>query len=515
MKVSHYVVLGALAILMAAAVPSGAQDNAWDFVYNGDKLPQQIVDEGGTDWLPRDGETNGRPKYESVVLSDESQVGGIWSRQDDNSEDPSAPADASAWARGYLFGADKYSKFSGKLTLVFRIKEMGTTSVAKSVLDIMGLKDGAKYDFWTLGQVAADTAGPAGLIFGQTNDTRNKNGLSDVRTGGHNEWVTVRINIVDTTPGDGKSRMKAWQDGVLVYDAVRGDDLTALGEIAFRRTSGGNAQQMEIDWIRASFEDAYAPGSGPETPNGQTDQPAWDFVYYGNELPQAIVDRGGANWTARSGETNGRPKYESIDLSNEAQIGGLWSRIDDNSADPNAAADSSAWARGYNFGTDAYDKWNGRMTLILRIKDLGTNAIKSVMDIRGVKAGAAFDYWTLGHAAADATGVAGWIFGQTADSRNANGLSDVRTGGFNKFVIIRITVTDDIPGDGQSTIRAWQDGALVYESTRTDDISAGEFAEIAFRRTSGGSEQKMQIDWVLMKFGNSWQPGAGGQTPPV
>lgn len=509
MKVSHYVVLGILAILVAAAVPCGAQDDAWDFVYNGDKLPQQIVDEGGTDWQARSGEITGRPIYESILTSDEAQVGGVWSRIDDNSADPSAP-DASAWARGYLFGTDQYSKFNGRMTLVLRIKDLGTNA-QKSVIDITS----AAGNYWTLGHVTADaTLGPAGWEFGQTDDTRNKNGLSDIRTGGLNEWVIIRINIVDTTPGDGKSRIRAWQDGVLVYDAVRGDDFTSLGEIAFRRTSGGSEQKMAIDWIRMSFEDAYAPGFGPSTPNGLADQPAWDFAYYGNELPQAVVDRGGSEWQARASEINGRPKYESIVVSKEAQIGGIWSRIDDNSEDPTAASGSSAWARGYLFGTNLYDKWNGRMTLVLRIKDLGTTSVaKSVLDIQGLKAGAKFEYWTLGQVTADATGPAGWIFGQTNDTRNKNGLSDVRTGGFGKFVVIRITVVDDVPGDGKSMIRAWQDGVLVYESERTDDISLGEFGEIAFRRTSGGNEQKMQIDWVMMKFGSAWQPGNGGQTP--
>ncbi|MGC9327058.1 MAG: hypothetical protein ACP5I1_05465, partial [Candidatus Hinthialibacter sp.] len=114
MKVSHYVVLGTLAILMAAVIPCGAQDDAWDFVYNGDVLPQQIVDEGGADWQPREGETNGRPKYESILMNGEAQAGGIWSRRDDNSEDPDAPG-ADNWARGYLFGTDVYDQWQGKM----------------------------------------------------------------------------------------------------------------------------------------------------------------------------------------------------------------------------------------------------------------------------------------------------------------------------------------------------------------------------------------------------------------
>ncbi|MBN2326203.1 MAG: hypothetical protein JXR73_03545, partial [Candidatus Omnitrophica bacterium] len=365
--------------------------------------------------------------------------------------------------------------------------------------------------YWTLGHVAASDDGPAGWEFGQTNDGRNSNGLSNVRTGGHNEWVIIRINIVDTTPGDGKSRIKAWQDGILVYDSVRGDDITEFGEIAFRRTSGGNEQHMEIDWLRMSFEDAYAPGAGPDTPNGANDSPHWDFVYYGNELPESIVENGGLDWQPRSGETNGRPKYDSIIVSPESQVGGLWSRIDDNSEDPDAPG-ASEWARGYLFGTDVYDKWNGRMTLVLRIKDLGTDSQKSVVDITN----SADNYWTLGHVAESGDGPAGWEFGQTNDSRNGNdvnGITDVRVGGFGEFSILRITIVDDVPGDGSSMIRGWKNGVLVYESQRTDDISLGEFGEIAFRRTSGGSAQKMEIDWVLMKFGNAWAPGAGGQTP--
>ena len=85
MKSASYLALGVFAMLAAAAVPSFAQDSMWDFVYNGDKLPQQIIEEGGTDWQPRSGEINGRPKYESIIASPEAQVGGLWSRLDDNS----------------------------------------------------------------------------------------------------------------------------------------------------------------------------------------------------------------------------------------------------------------------------------------------------------------------------------------------------------------------------------------------------------------------------------------------
>ena len=71
MKSASYLALGVLAMLAAAAVSSFAQDSMWDFVYNGDKLPQQIIEEGGTGWRPRTDEINGRPKYESIVASPE------------------------------------------------------------------------------------------------------------------------------------------------------------------------------------------------------------------------------------------------------------------------------------------------------------------------------------------------------------------------------------------------------------------------------------------------------------
>ncbi len=504
MKSASYLALGVFAMLAAAAVPSFAQDSMWDFVYNGDKLPQQIIEEGGTDWQPRSGEINGRPKYESIIASPEAQVGGLWSRLDDNSEDPNAPG-SSAWARGYLFGTDRYDEWTGKMTLVLRIKDLGTDS-QKSVVDITN-KSG---NYWTLGHVAESDEGPAGWEFGQTNDSRNANGLSDIRTDATGRFVVIRIVIIDTIPGDNHSLIKAWQDGQLVYESSRTDDIPAgeFGEIAFRRTSGGSPQKMEIDWVRMSFQNAWEPGQGPSTPNGPSDFPSWDFTYYGDKLPQEIIDEGGTDWQPRADEVNGRPKYESILFSSEAQVGGIWSRQDDNSEDPDAPG-SSAWARGYLFGTDLYDQWTGRMTLVMRIKDMGSNAQKSVMDITN----AAGEYWTLGQAPADTGGEAGWNFGQTNDGRNANGLSNVRTGASGKFVVIRIVVIDDVAGDGQSLIKGWQDGKLVYESPRTSDIGPGEFGEIAFRRTSGGSEQHMQIDWVLMKFGEAWEPGSGGNTP--
>lgn len=239
----------------------------------------------------------------------------------------------------------------------------------------------------------------------------------------------------------------------------------------------------------------------------ENDGDGWDFVYNGAALPQALVDAGLPGWQARSGETNGRPIYESI-LTEGAQVGGVWSRIDDNSPDPDFPS-ASNWARGYVFGTNAYNEWNGRMTLVMRIKDLGTDAEKSVVDITNSSG----NYFTLGHATANAGGRAGWEFGQTDDGRNANGLSDVRTGGFNEWVVIRIVIIDDVPGDGQSLVRAWQDGRLVYESQRGDSISTGEFGEIAFRRTSGGNQQRMLIDWVLLEIGEAWAPGEGLLTP--
>ncbi len=510
MKVSNFVVLGTLAILIAAVIPCSAQDEAWDFVYNGDQLPEQIVTDGGTDWQPREGETNGRPKYESILESDDAQVGGIWSRRDDNSDDPDAPG-AEGWARGYLFGADVYDQFTGKMTLVLRVKDLGTTS-QKSVIDIKNAEGDVTSDYWTLGHVIASADGVAGWEFGQTDDSRNGNGLSNVRTGGYNEWVIIRIVITDTVAGDGLSRIRAWQDGVMVYDAVRGDDITSLGEIAFRRTSGGGEQHMLIDWIRMSFDDAYSPGTGPSSPNGVYDKPNWDFAYYGTELPEDIILSGRTNWQPREGETNGRPIYDSIKFSETAQIGGVWSRLDDNSDDPDFPA-ASNWARGYLFGTDSYDQWNGRMTLVMRVKDLGTTSQKSVVDIQNSVDGVKGNYWTLGHVVASADGIAGWEFGQTDDSRNGNGLSDVRVGGFEEWSIIRITIVDDVAGDGGSLIRGWKNGVLVYESQRTDDIAADGFGEIAFRRTSGGGEQQMEIDWILMEFGNAWSPGAGAQTP--
>ncbi len=237
--------------------------------------------------------------------------------------------------------------------------------------------------------------------------------------------------------------------------------------------------------------------------------PSWTFKYDAEDLPQTIIDEGGSGWQPRENETNGRPKYEKIRFLFEAQTGGLWQRLDDNSSDPNAP-DAGSWARGYLFGTDKYDRWNGRMTLVLRIRDLGTDSQKSVLDIMNDEG----NYWTLGHVAEDEDlGPAGWEFGQTEDGRNDNGLSDVRTGGHGEFVVIRIVVIDDVPGDNHSEIKAWQNGRLVYESERTDDISEGEFGEIAFRRTSGGGEQKMQIDWVRMHFGEAWAPGEGISTP--
>lgn len=236
-------------------------------------------------------------------------------------------------------------------------------------------------------------------------------------------------------------------------------------------------------------------------------QDDWDFKYDGRKLPQTIIDSGGTDWQARPDETNGRPKYETIKF-RDAQVGGVWSRIDDNSPDPNAPG-ASSWARGYLFGTDIYNQWTGRMTLVVRIKDLGTDSQKSVIDITN----SAGNYWTLGHVAESDEGPAGWEFGQTDDGRNENGKSDVRTGGFNRFSVIRIVIIDDTPGDGSSMIRAWQNGALVYESERTDDISMGEFGEIAFRRTSGGGEQKMEIDWIRMEFGEAWTPSQGLNTP--
>lgn len=503
MKKSSQLILGTLILMLAAVAPCGAQDDLWDFVYNGDKIPEDIIAEGGTDWQPRSGETNGRPKYETSIDTPEAQIGGLWSRRDDNSEDPNAPG-ASSWARGYLFGTNIYDQWQGKMTLVLRIRDLGTDS-QKSVVDIRH----SGGDYWTLGHVAESAEGPAGWEFGQTNDGRNANGLSDVRTGGYNEFVIIRITIEDTNPNDGVSRLRAWQDGTLVYDSIRGNDIGPgqFGEIAFRRTSGGNQQHMEIDWVRMSFKDVWAPGEGPETPNGNNTD-AWDFVYLGDKLPQRIVDEGGTDWQPRSGETNGRPKYESIVSNKDIQIGGAWSRRDDNSDDPNAPG-ASSWARGYLFGTDVYNRWNGTMTLVVRIKDLGTDSQKSVIDITN----SAGNYWTLGHVAASAEGPAGWEFGQTNDGRNANGVSDVRTGGFGKFVIIRITIVDNDPTDGSSFIRAWQDGVLVYESERTDDIGPGQFGEIAFRRTSGGNQQHMEIDWVFMKFGAAWAPGEGAATP--
>ncbi len=506
-RIVHRLV-SSLAFLLVLVLPAVSQDAQWDFVYNGDQLPQTIIDNGGTDWLAIEGETNGQPDYETLVLSDEAQVGGIWSRRDDNSTpDP----DKSAWARGYYFGVNSYAAYTGKMTLVLRIKDLGTGS-QKSVIDFhTDFENANDARYFTLGHVVESTDGPAGWEFGQTDDSRNGNGLSDVRTGGYNEWAIIRITVVDEIPGDGRSRLTAWQDGVLVYDSIRGDDLPAggFGAIGFRRTSGGSEQQMAIDWIRMSFTDAYVPGDGPLTPNGGSDSPGWDFVYNGDVLPETIVQSGGVDWQARSGETNGRPIYESILPSMEAQVGGLWSRRDDNSEDPDAPG-ASNWARGYLFGTDIYDKWNGRMTLIVRIKDLGTTSQKSVIDFTTADGS---NYWTLGHVIESGDGPAGWEFGQTDDSRNGNGESDVRTGGYDKFVVIRIVIIDDVPGDGVSFIKAWQDGQLIYQSERDDSISIGEFGEVAFRRTSGGGEQHMEIDWVLMKFGNAWEPGSGSETP--
>ncbi len=188
--------------------------------------------------------------------------------------------------------------------------------------------------------------------------------------------------------------------------------------------------------------------------------------------------------------------------------------MDDNSIDPDIdPPDSSQWARGYLFGTNIYDQWNGRMTLVMRIRDLGTSSQKSVLDITNSEG----NYWTLGHVAASSEGPAGWEFGQTNDGRNDNAENpennDVRTDASGEFVIIRLNIIDDFTDDGHSRIMGWQNGELVYDSVRTDDISIGEFGEIAFRRTSGGSDQKMEIDWVLMKFGHTWEPGMGSITP--
>ncbi len=519
MRRIYHLILGGLAFLWAGTMPVGAQDSQWDFVFDANKLPQTIIDEGGVDWQPIEGETNGQSAYESIVEDDEAQVGNVWVRLDDNSTpDPNA----STWARGYFFGTDVYSEWAGKMTLVMRIKDLGTDS-QKSVMDLQTVDADQELQFyWTLGHVAEDSTGPAGWEFGQTDDGRNSNGLSDVRTDNHNQWVIIRINVIDEQPGDNFSRIQAWQNGNLVYDAQRSDDIAGkFGAIGFRRTSNGREQKMAIDWIRMDFDDAYAPDEGPLTPNGGSDSPGWNFVYNGDTLPQTLIDEGRTDWEPRPDEIDGRPSYESIDpVLFEAQVGGTWLRQDDNSINPDVdPSDSEPWARGYRFGTDIYDRWNGRMTLVMRIKDLGTNSQKSVLDITNSSG----NYWTLGHVAQSVEGEAGWEFGQTNDGRNGNGSEsdfpegsngdDVRTDASGEFVVIRIVIIDDIPGDGQSVIKGYQNGELVYQSTRTDDISVGEFGEIAFRRTSGGSEQHMEIDWVVMKFGAAWEPGMGAETP--
>ena len=280
MKRTVHLLFTSAIFLLTMVLPIGAQDQGWDFVYNGDRLPEDLVKSGAPDWKARTNATSGSDEvagmasYESILHNNDAEVGGIWSRMDDNSVDPVTPSN-NKWARGYLFGTDVYSKWSGEMTLVLRIKDLGTDNAnGKSVVDLMNTKDG---DFWTLGQAPANASGSAGWNFGQTQDRTGSvgRGLTDLHAGGFNQWVIIRINVIDQVPGDGKSRIMAWQDSKLVYDTVWKGDISVgeFREIAFRRTSGGNSQKMEIDWVRMSFQGAYPPGKGPSTPNGM-----WDSV---------------------------------------------------------------------------------------------------------------------------------------------------------------------------------------------------------------------------------------------
>lgn len=354
--------------------------------------------------------------------------------------------------------------------------------------------------------------GNAGWIFDLGADTE----AFPVKTFGQGQPTIIRIVAMVAPMQDGRQALRfiAWQDGNRVFDGVAADE--NFGDILNVRVEAEDPHEtFAIDWLHVSFARAWAPMEGPETSNigpaglpTNSDTFGWDFVYNGDVLPEALVALGDQGWEFRPGETSGHPEYESIIPSVEAQTGGLWSRRDDNSP----GSGSSAWANGFRIATDLYDDWNGKMTLVMRIRDLGTNAVggKSVLDITNHEG----NYWTLGHAAAGANGPAGWEWGQTADGRNANGTNNnTRTGGFGKFTTIRIVIEDNDPTDGVSFVYGYQDGERVYFSERSNDIGPGQLGEIAFRRTSGGDMQQMEIDWVAIKFGNAWGPGEGAKSP--
>lgn len=410
----------------------------------------------------------------------------------------------------------------GSFTLVGKIRAL-SVSEDQPVLSV-NFSNGTSF---TVGQGPAssdgtplNTTGADGLVDGSAGFIFDLAGVAGVpvKTWGLNEENIFRITIErSSVTVDGAAQqaiaITGYHDGNQVYSGVAvAEDFGTVASLSV--DSPDPAASFALSWAQASFTSAWAPLEGPATlnelPSGgftSSDSLGWDFVYNADLLPETIVANGDEGWAPRDEETEGHPEYSTIVSSMDAQTGGLWSRLDDNSD----GSGSQPWANGWLFATNKYDEWTGRMTLVIRIRDLGTNSEKSVIDFT-TSDGA--NYWTLGHVAASADGPAGWEFGQTNDGRNGNGTSsDVRTGGFGEFVTIRIVIVDDTPGDGVSQVWGWQDGELVYQSTRTDDISVGEFGEIAFRRTSGGSPQLMEIDWIAVKFGNAWLPGDGAASP--
>lgn len=416
--------------------------------------------------------------------------------------------------------------WGGALTLVMQVKDLGSETDAPGIA--LNFESGYR---WVLGHgpassdgTVANPTGADGLVDGQAGwifDLENTTNGGAVKTYGLGDDAIIRVIIVrtnvETDAGSQQAlRLIGWQDGNKVFDDVAIED--TFGDFLNAEVLADPFEEsLELDWVVMSFFEAWQPLEGPATFNltaagepTSSDSPGWDFSYNGELLPETLVDMGNPNWAPREGETTGQPEYESIVPSVEAQTGSIWSRIDDNSE----GSGSEPWANGYLFGNDHYENWNGRLTLAMRIRDLGTDSQKSVLDITNSVDGTEDNYWTLGHVAASGDGPAGWEFGQTDDGRNGNGTNnDTRVGGFGQFVEIRIVIEDDDPTDGASQVWGFLDGELVYTSTRTDDIGPGQLGQIAFRRTSGGSMQKMEIDWIVAKFGETWLPGEGAATP--
>ena len=394
------------------------------------------------------------------------------------------------------------SSWNGQMTMVLKATDLGVGD-ATSTVTLTFNKGGVSIP-WVLGQTSQ------GWTFA-ANDAE-ESGYSSiagtVATGGVNESTILRLVVIDQNTADSNLRIIGYRDGAKVYDSrvqLAGADGSVIPESG-TILSASPVSTYQFSWLRFSLSAAYGPGEGPATPNGLSDTAGWDFVYNGDVLPDTIIANGGVDWMNQEA---GNTAYESINFSLDSQVGGIWTRNDDNTGSPNSAP-------GYTFGNDIYSNWNGRMTLVMRIKDLGTTSEKSVLDIRKDDGSAAsgVPYWTLGHVAESAAGPAGWEFGQTNDGRNGNGTNnDTRVGASGKWVIIRIVIIDDDPADGKSLIQGWLDGVKVYESERTDDIGVGQFFETAFRRTSGGSPQALAYDWVVMKFGNAWPIGFGPETP--